>query len=347
MKSLTESVFSRATAIVGTGAIALLIGSGCSSDKVLTDRPFIPAASDQIPSELAALPPLDSNVAPAPDVPAFPEYKAEPLTYTVKKGDSLWKIARMYGVSMQELAAFNDMDLKKVLKVGSALKIPPGGALIPEDKLPPLPKKSSSAKATAASSAEPVPADGTYSVKSGDSLWKIARKFNTSIDKLAAANAMDSKTPLQVGQKIKIPGASGDYSVASEGVSSQSPAGETSNEFSAPTEAAPVSSTGAEDIGEVFTEGDVTSVNAPNAPEKTVSPEPSAEISGTSGLPATSTPPFDEMKGFQHDVEAGETWASIAAFYGYKPEEIKKANPAASAAGEPKPGTKVVIPSEF
>lgn len=334
---MSESVSGRV--IVVAGAVSMAVLAGCSSDKVLTDRPFIPAPSDQISSGgLVALPPIDSNIAPIPDVPPFVEPKIEALSYTVKKGDSLWKIARIHGVSMQELAAFNNMDLKKILKVGEIVRIPPGGALIPEDKLPPI-KKVAAAGGKSAKSAdtEEIPADGVYTVKNGDSLWKIAKKFNTSVDKIAAANGMDSKTPLQVGQKLRI---SGSGPAVEEAVSKPLVSDSPVEDKAAPPVELDIEvdtmDPGIGGLDDVITEEDRKSIqDNPGAMAPTPSPAPS------------TAPLMDDIKGSMHDVTEGETWADIAKFYGVKTEEIKKANPSASAIGEPKPGTQVVIPVVF
>ena len=44
----------------------------------------------------------------------------------------------------------------------------------------------------------------TYTVKSDDSLWKIANKYNTTVNKLKTINNLDS-TVLQIGQKLLLP----------------------------------------------------------------------------------------------------------------------------------------------
>jgi LysM repeat protein len=336
VKALSKSVSGRAIVVAGTVSMAVL--AGCSSNKVLTDRPFIPAPSDQMSSGgLVALPPIDSNIAPISDVPPFVEPKIEALSYTVKKGDSLWKIARIHGVSMQELAAFNNMDLKKILKVGDIVRIPPGGALIPQDKLPPIKKVAVAGGKGGAKSAgtEEIPADGVYTVKNGDSLWKIAKKFNTSVDKVAAANGMDAKTPLQVGQKLRI---SGSGPAVGETVSKPIVSDTPVEDKAAPPMELDIEvdtiDTGIGGLDDVVTEED----------RKSIQDNPSAMTPS----PAPSTAPLmDDIKGSMHDVSEGETWSEIAKFYGIKTEELKRANPSASAVGEPKPGTQVVIPVVF
>lgn len=97
------------------------------------------------------------------------------VTYVVKSGDSLWKIATNYGVTVDELKSVNNLT-SNLLSVGQKLVIPGGG--------------SSSAV--------------TYIVKSGDSLWKIANNYGITVDKLKSANNLTSNL-LSVGQKLSIP----------------------------------------------------------------------------------------------------------------------------------------------
>jgi LysM repeat protein len=323
MKSSNEKKSLRKIIVAGAGVSALLIVcAGCASDKVLAERAYIPAPSNQV-YDGTALP----TVTPLPtlELPPFPEYKTEAISYTVKKGDSFWKIARMYGVSMQELAAVNDMDLKKSLKVGTVLKIPAGGAMIPEDKLPPLLKKSPkvAGEAKSATSAE-LPADGIYVVKNGDSLWKVARKFNTSINAIANANGIDPKTPLQVGQKLNISGKSAP-SVGTETITETITTTET---FST----VPGDKTGSS--GKVGT--DILLEEDIKYAEEMVPP--------AGKTPAANVSSSMEVEAITHDAREGDTWEKISNLYGVSVEIIKKAN--LKIAGEPTTGDKVIVPIE-
>lgn len=97
--------------------------------------------------------------------------------YTVKSGDSLWSIAKRYGVTVNELKSANNLT-SNTLSIGQKLKIPKTGI----DEVEP----------------------STYTVKAGDSLYAIARKYNTTVDALKSLNNLTTNT-LQIGQKLKIP----------------------------------------------------------------------------------------------------------------------------------------------
>ena len=96
--------------------------------------------------------------------------------YVVKKGDSLWSIARANGLTVDELKSLNNLS-SNVLHVGDTLLI---------------------------SSADSTGDDGNdnyYVVKSGDTLWSIARKYNLSVNELKALNNL-SNNVLSVGQRL-------------------------------------------------------------------------------------------------------------------------------------------------
>jgi len=152
-----------------------------------------------------------------------PDIRTAPLTHTIQKGDSFWKIARQYGVSKNELAACNNMPLDQVLKVGSVLVIPPGGM---QGYNPPPIKKHYDYKKKSRSNfksarreykrppkfsykkpvvSSNITSTGKYTVQAGDSLWKIARRTGTTTSALASLNNLDKNSTLKVGAKLIIP----------------------------------------------------------------------------------------------------------------------------------------------
>ena len=124
--------------------------------------------------------------------------------YVVKKGDSLWKIAKNEGVKLGKLMSVNDMTKTTVLQIGRELQIPAetlssrAGATI--DTVPP----NSIARSRADRYSEAI--SETYSVKKGDSLWKIARNAGTTVAELKRVNSLQ-KDAINIGQKLQIPSA--------------------------------------------------------------------------------------------------------------------------------------------
>lgn len=108
------------------------------------------------------------------------------VVYTVKRGDSLWNIANQYNVSVNDIVDYNNLGTT-LLQVGQQLLIPTGGIDMPteDDEM-----------------------GITYVVKSGDSLWSIAKRYDISVDELKSANNLTSNL-LTIGQKLVIPQTSG------------------------------------------------------------------------------------------------------------------------------------------
>lgn len=96
--------------------------------------------------------------------------------YTVQRGDSLWSIAKKFGVTVNELKDANNLS-SNTLSIDQLLKIPTQEQEITSD---------------------------TYIVKSGDSLYSIAQKYNTTVDELKKLNNLTSNL-LSIGQSLKLP----------------------------------------------------------------------------------------------------------------------------------------------
>lgn len=117
------------------------------------------------------------------------------LTYTVQAGDTLWKIARKYNCSITEIMAANSDRIKNPNRIhaGWQLKIPQSGAPITggtPDAVLPENKKS-----------------GIYIVRQGDTLWKIARKYNCSVAEIVSLNRELIRDPALIysGWELKVP----------------------------------------------------------------------------------------------------------------------------------------------
>ncbi len=128
---------------------------------------------------------------PSPVVKSTTSY----LTYTVQTGDTLWKIARKYNCSITEIMAANSDRIKNPNRIhaGWQLKIPQSGAPITggtPDAVLPENKKS-----------------GIYIVRQGDTLWKIARKYNCSVAEIVSLNRELIRDPALIysGWELKVP----------------------------------------------------------------------------------------------------------------------------------------------
>ncbi len=111
-------------------------------------------------------------------------------TYTVKSGDSLWSIANRFNTTVAEIKRLNNLNTN-ALQVGQVLKLPTGNGNTNNNQ------------------------GNTYTVKSGDSLWSIANRFNTTVAELKALNNLNTNI-LQIGQILKLPTNTGNTNINQE-----------------------------------------------------------------------------------------------------------------------------------
>jgi nucleoid-associated protein YgaU len=187
------------------------LGSAALYQQVLDANPGLNATKlsagmeIQIPVASTTAPVDPMAVTPAPQTPAVAEEK----TYVVKKGDTLSSIAsREMGGKAKwgELAKANEDVLhgSTALKIGMKLKIPGAAATAPSTEGTGGMLASRDVAATAPAS------EREYTVKSGDSLWGIAKHelgSETMLKDLKAANAdvLKGGDSLKVGMKLKLP----------------------------------------------------------------------------------------------------------------------------------------------
>lgn len=97
-------------------------------------------------------------------------------SYTVRSGDSLWKIGMKYNMTVTKLKKLNRLKSNTIYP-GQKLKV-----------------SGTAAKKTTR----------TYRVKSGDNLWEISMKYRTTVTKIKKANKLSSNT-IYPGKTLKIP----------------------------------------------------------------------------------------------------------------------------------------------
>ena len=112
------------------------------------------------------------------------------LIYVVKKGDSLYSIAKKYNMSVQKLIEINDLK-SNVISVGQQLKV-----IVGKDNAIPI-------GSTCYGEGYVEPKYITYTVKRGDSLYIIAKKYGVSVDSIKALNDLKDNN-LSIGQILKI-----------------------------------------------------------------------------------------------------------------------------------------------
>lgn len=114
-------------------------------------------------------------------IPTKEIYEEEENIYIVKKGDSLYSIANKYNTTVEELKRINNLT-SNILSIGQVLKLP-------SDKANNVEKEENTI---------------SYTVQKGDSLYSIARKYDTTIDRIKDLNNLTTNL-LSIGQVLLIP----------------------------------------------------------------------------------------------------------------------------------------------
>ncbi len=119
-------------------------------------------------------------------------YDAATQDYSVSRGDTLYSLARRYGVSVNEIMRINELDNSSELKPGMLLKIP-------ARSFPGRGKRSAASTQSDYS---------THNAAKGETFYSIARKYGMKLDELLELNGLDANAVLRPGQKlvVKVPG---------------------------------------------------------------------------------------------------------------------------------------------
>jgi len=223
--------------VAGIHALVILvifINPGCSSTTKADGAPSdtspapvpvpaattTPAAATETSSSPAIVPvpagnafyaPTRPNTAAAVALePAAPVPDVTPAaTYVVKSGDSLWLIAHRNHLKVAELAAANSLKATATLHAGQKLLIPTKAAAAPaatSAEMPPAANATAMAAAPAGGApAKPASTETKYTVKSGEALSTIAKRFGLTTGDLAARNNITDPRKIRPGQELIIP----------------------------------------------------------------------------------------------------------------------------------------------
>jgi membrane-bound lytic murein transglycosylase D len=133
------------------------------------------------------------------------------VPYKVQRGDTLYSLTRKFGGTVPMLAAVNQMRVSDTLKAGKTIRIPlKGSQEIANRKA----LKNALTKVVAADSRKQQQSSSStaadrcrlksYKVRSGDTLWSIARRFQTSLDKVLTHNTLKQNETLHPGRVLTI-----------------------------------------------------------------------------------------------------------------------------------------------
>lgn len=132
--------------------------------------------------------------------------EASDTIYVVQAGDTLSGIARRYGVTAAALASANGLLNPNLIFVGQRLVIPVAGqpAIAPTGQ-PPTPPVTPPTIAPTVQPAAPPVVKRIHVVQSGETLFRIALKYGTSVQALAQVNSLNNIALIYVGQQLIIP----------------------------------------------------------------------------------------------------------------------------------------------
>jgi murein DD-endopeptidase MepM/ murein hydrolase activator NlpD len=128
----------------------------------------------------------------------------QPETHTVQAGETLQGIADLYGVTVEQLAEWNQIADVDSIYVGQVLVVTPPSEPPPDDTTPASTSPTNAPKVAVAPNSPPV--NLVYVVQSGETLFSIATRYGVTVNDLASANSISDPTLIYAGQQIVIPG---------------------------------------------------------------------------------------------------------------------------------------------
>jgi LysM repeat protein len=189
---------------VNVAVLLVLLMQGCKREQPVTEPEPFPVYTDTNPPPFEMPdtnpPPVAMDTNPVTQVPITPK-EPNPNTlvgagaaqeYAIQKGDTYSTIAPKFGVTVKALQAANPGVDPARLQIGKKLVIPPPSATA-------APASGGNTMVDAASGVT------LYTVKSGDTLGKLATEFHTTVKAIQSENSL-TDTRIKVGQKLKISG---------------------------------------------------------------------------------------------------------------------------------------------
>jgi len=138
---------------------------------------------------------------------------ADSTMYIVKRGDTLWTIAQRYNLTVNSILANNNISNSELISIGQEMKIPLHKGTVAETNIvnqAVIDKKNNNINnnVNQPENVEPI----VYTVKAGDNLWNISRKYGVSVEVIIDINNLRNKGLLSLGQKLEIPAIGGGLS---------------------------------------------------------------------------------------------------------------------------------------
>jgi membrane-bound lytic murein transglycosylase D len=122
------------------------------------------------------------------------------LTYRVRRGDTLSHIARRYSTTPSAIAAASGISVRKTLQIGERLQVVPNARTATQAR-----NAVGGSSTVAAARHSGSGGSRVHTVRRGDTLWRIARSYRTSVDEICSVNAIRPDAVLYPGTRLTVP----------------------------------------------------------------------------------------------------------------------------------------------
>ena len=236
--------------------------------------------------------------------------------HRVVKNDTVWALSQKFGVSIKSIEQLNHIDQNtNLIYVGQDLQIPNKDAQAPKNNT------------------------HTYTVQSGDSLWAIAQKFNTSVDHLKQLNGLTSNL-IYAGQTLKVDGQASAQPIkaatpapaktVAQPVQQQAPVAKASV-ASSTQKAAQVqsvtSSAATSKVAPAVTSSSATSSSSSSQQPVASSSSSQSSVASSVSSQSSSKQAVIAANHVTYTVKSGDTLYIIAQKYGVSVASLREANP--------------------
>jgi murein DD-endopeptidase MepM/ murein hydrolase activator NlpD len=286
--------------------------------------------------------------------------QTERASYTVRKGDTLEKIAAKLGTSIDELAKANQLRKTSLLRPGQVLKGPAVAKSASRGESSKASSKSEGSKSAASKSAAGKP----YVVVRGDTLFSISKRLHVSIDDLRQANGLSAKGQIHAGQELRLPGAEDAADEAAPSRSEKAAAASDRRARGRKGKAPPAEAVDeAPSTGDRTASGRVTTVQSRGETYKARKGDTLARIADKLDTDVSELKRLNHVRGSAvragqvfrgpsftehvYTASAGDTLASIAQRFGVSVERLRSENELSRRARSVRSGQKIYLPDGY
>ena len=285
--------------------------------------PLVPTPKPVTPAPKPVMP-APKPVVPAPKPPVV--CGDGTFSYTIQREDTIWKLAQIYGVSVESILKLNPGMESENLQMGTVICIPFAPAPKP---VTPAPKPVTPAPKPVTPTPKPPIVCGdeafSYTLQQGDTLWKLAQIYGVSVQSILKLNPGLESQNLQVGTVICVP-----FAPAPE-PSVTMPITITPPTITGPTITAPsftfpsITSTGITPPS--FTPPSITAptITAPKITYPSVTSK-SSETTTTKPTTPTALPSICGDETFPYTIRQGDTLWKLSQTYGVSVRSIMDLN---------------------